>query len=99
MSNFKSQENKELLWSILSQSGTFDNINSTINKQDMVRLFETTVNTISNTNNSNLMEMNKSFIGSMVSSIENYNSEVSNQPRTEQPQLQTRSSGMDERYI
>ena len=67
-------ENKKMLWDLLYENKYFDNLPANI-LENMQPLFESKINEVysSSTNqNLNLLQMNKLFIGTMVSELEKY---------------------------
>ena len=69
-SQFNSRENKELLWNVLYENNAFDNI-SKENVGRVQSLFEDSI-VSTDTNNKDLITLNKEFIGSFIQKVDGF---------------------------
>jgi hypothetical protein len=76
MSNFLQNENKELLWNLLSDNGLFKNINPSYFKNVKIDFDESIGLIEQNNKNDQLIVKNKLFIENMIKTLEKYKQEL-----------------------
>ena len=92
-SGFLDTGNKAMLWELISDTGIFDSLATTTNKQELVTMFESTLNDVDKQDSGSLQEKNRRFLDIYVGKLKTFKQEY----RREDLQKQ-RESLFEERF-
>lgn len=89
---FNSVKNKSMLWELISDTGIFDSVATTMSKSELVLLFESSLTDIHQTELA-LNDKNKRFLDEYVGKLKNYKQEY------KQEDLQKQREGLFEERL